>query len=77
MPDFALGFGLVALVLIATGLISGIAERSPMSLSLMFLGLGLALGGGGLGVIELNPYDELLKVVATLTLSLVLFLAAG
>jgi len=76
MPDFVLGFGLVALVLIATGLISGIVERSRMSFSLMFLGLGLALGGGGLGVIELDPYDELLKVVATLTLSLVLFLAA-
>ena len=51
-------------------------ERSPASFPLIFLGLGLALGGGGLGVIELDPYDELLEVVATLTLSLVLFLDA-
>jgi NhaP-type Na+/H+ or K+/H+ antiporter len=76
VPDFVLGFGLVALVLIATGLISGIVERSPVSFPLIFLGLGMALGGGGLGVIEIGPHDEVLEVVATLTLSLVLFLDA-
>lgn len=64
------------MVLIVTGLISGIVERSPVSFPLIFLGIGLALGGGGLGVIELGPHDELLEIVATLTLSLVLFLDA-
>ena len=76
MPDFVLGFGLVAVVLTVTGLVSGIVERSPVSFPLLFLGLGLALGGGGLGVIELGPHDELLEILATLTLSLVLFLDA-
>ena len=51
-------------------------ERSPVSFPLIFLGLGLALGGGGLGAIELDPHDELLEVVAPLTLSLVPFLDA-
>ncbi len=42
----------------------------------MFLGLGFALGGEGFGVIELGPHDQILEIVATLTLSLVLFLDA-
>ena len=74
VPDFVLGFGLLPLVLIATGLISGMVERSPVSFPLIFLVLGMALGAGGLGVIEIGPHDEVLEVVAMLTLSLVLFL---
>jgi hypothetical protein len=31
MPDFLLGFGLVALVLTGTALVSGLVERSPLS----------------------------------------------
>ncbi len=76
MPDFVLGFGLVGVVLTVTGLISGLVERSPISFPLIFLGLGLLLGGGGLGVIEIGPHDAVLEAVATLTLSLVLFLDA-
>ena len=55
VPDFVLGFGLVAMVLVVTGLISGIVERSPASFPLIFLGIGLAFGGG-LGVIEFDPH---------------------
>ena len=44
MPDFVLGFGLVAVVLIVTALISGMVERSPLSFPLIFLGLGFLLG---------------------------------
>jgi hypothetical protein len=55
VPDFVLGFGLVAMVLGVTGLIHGIVERSPVSFPLIFLGIGLAFGGG-LGVIEFGPY---------------------
>jgi NhaP-type Na+/H+ or K+/H+ antiporter len=42
----------------------------------MFLGFGLLIGPRGLGIIELGPQDATLEVVATLTLSLVLFLDA-
>lgn len=76
MPDVLLAFGLVAVVLTVTALASGLIERSPLSFPLLFLGLGLALGQGGASVIELSPHDKLLEVVATLTLSLVLFLDA-
>ena len=76
MNDFALMFGIVAVVLSVTALTSGLVERSPLSFPLMFLALGLALGAGGFKVFEVAPSDPGLEVVATLTLSLVLFLDA-
>ena len=76
MSDFALAFGIVAIVLTVTALASGFVERSPLSFPLMFLALGLVLGEGGFAVLEMNPHDPFLEVVATLTLSLVLFLDA-
>ena len=76
MPDFVLGFGLVAVVLVVTALISGMVERSPLSFPLIFLGLGFLLGERFLGVLEVGPHDEVLEIVATLTLALVLFLDA-
>ena len=76
MPDLVLGLGIVGLVLTVTGLASGFVERSLFSFPLIFLVLGLALGDGALGAIEMEPHDELLEIVATLTLALVLFLDA-
>ena len=76
MPDLFVAFGLVATVLMVTALASGLVERSPLSLPLIFLGLGLALGEGGIGAVEVGLDDEVLEIVATLTLSLVLFLDA-
>ena len=76
MADFVLAFGLLATVLIITALSSGFIQRSPLSFPLMFLTLGLVLGQNGLGFITVSPQDPILEVVATLTLSLVLFLDA-
>ena len=76
MSDFALAFGIVAVVLTVTALASGFVERSPLSFPLMFLVFGLALGEGGFDVLGMDPHDPFLEVVATLTLSLVLFLDA-
>ena len=74
MPDFVLAFALIAVVLTVTALASGLVERSPLSFPLMFLGLGFLLGERGFDVIRIGPHDEVLEIVATLTLSLVLFL---
>lgn len=76
MTDFVVAFGLIAVVLTITALVSGLVQRSPLSFPLIFLGLGLLLGEGVLGVIEIGPHDPALEIVATLTLSLVLFLDA-
>ena len=76
MPDILLAFGLVAIILVVTALASGAVERSPLTFPLLFLGLGFLLGERGVGLIEMGPYSTVLEVVATLTLSLVLFLDA-
>jgi len=76
LPDFLTGFGLIALILTVTALASKLVERSPISFPLMFLGLGFTIGQRGLGLIEMGPDDHVLEVIATLTLSLVLFLDA-
>ena len=67
-------FGVVAVILLATALASGIVERFPLSFPLMFLGLKLVLGKQGFGAIELGTHDQILEVTATPTLALVLFL---
>ena len=76
MPDFLLVFGIVAIVLTVTALSSGLVERAPLSFPLIFLGLGFLLGEKGVGILEMGVHDQVLEVVATLTLSLVLFLDA-
>ena len=77
MLDLELAFTLVAVVLVATALLSGLIERSPLSFPLIFLGLGIALSERGLGMLEVGPHDLALEAVATVTLSLVLFLDAA
>lgn len=76
MNEIVVGFALVAVVLLATPIISGVVDRSPLSFAFLFLLLGLALGESGFGVIDLDIHDRLLEVIANLTLSLVLFLDA-
>ena len=77
MSEVVLAFSLIAVILTVTALASGLVERSLLSFPLMFLGLGLVLGDGALGIISMSPHDRTLEIVATLTLSLVLFLDAA
>jgi NhaP-type Na+/H+ or K+/H+ antiporter len=76
MPDFLTAFGVVAVILTVTALASGLVQRSLLSFPLIFLVTGLVLGEGVLGVFEVAAENENLEIVATLTLSLVLFLDA-
>ena len=76
LPDFILVFGVIGVILTVTALASGLVERSLLSFPLMFLLFGFILGQKGFGVIDIGPEDPTLEVVATLTLSLVLFLDA-
>jgi NhaP-type Na+/H+ or K+/H+ antiporter len=73
----ALWFAILALVLTAAALASGVVDRAPLSLPILFLGLGLLLGPGALGLVRLGPRDPALVAVATLNLALVLFLDAA
>lgn len=76
MPDLLTAFALIAIVLLVSALASGLVERAPLSLPMLFLGLGFLLGEGGLGVLTLGPEDRTLEAVAILSLALVLFLDA-
>jgi len=61
-----------AVILIAT-LLSGAIERSGLPHVAAFLLLGAALGPSGLGVFQVSLESPVLRVVATLSLVLVLF----
>ncbi|MEO8396391.1 MAG: cation:proton antiporter [Chloroflexota bacterium] len=76
MTPLIAAMGVIALVLLVSGLASGIVERAPLSFPMIFLGLGFALGGGGLNVITVELHSPLLETVATVSLALVLFLDA-
>jgi NhaP-type Na+/H+ or K+/H+ antiporter len=69
-------FALIAAVLIVSALAAGLIERAPLSFPMIFLGLGFLLAGHGLDLVTVNVHDQVLGVVATVTLALVLFLDA-
>jgi NhaP-type Na+/H+ or K+/H+ antiporter len=76
VPDFLTPFAVVAVILTVTALASGLVERSLLSFPLVFLVAGLLLGEGVLGIFNVAAENKNLEIVATLTLSLVLFLDA-
>jgi NhaP-type Na+/H+ or K+/H+ antiporter len=74
--DLVFWFGLIAVILLVSALVSGLIDRAPLSFPMIFLLLGFALGGGGMGLITIDAHSPVLGVVATLSLALVLFLDA-
>ncbi|HEY0603602.1 MAG TPA: cation:proton antiporter [Herpetosiphonaceae bacterium] len=76
MSPLVLGFALMAVVLIVSGLASGVVERAPLSFPMIFLGLGLLLGPGGLDIIVIDAHHPILEAIAIVSLALVLFLDA-
>jgi NhaP-type Na+/H+ or K+/H+ antiporter len=72
-----LWFAILALVLTAAALASGVVDRAPLSLPILFLALGLALGPGALNLIQIDARTPVLGAVAALNLALVLFLDAA
>jgi sodium/hydrogen antiporter len=77
MGPVAIWFIILALVFTVAALASGIIDRLPLSLPMVFLALGLVLGPGALGVIQIGPHDPALIAIATVNLALVLFLDAA
>jgi NhaP-type Na+/H+ or K+/H+ antiporter len=64
---------LVGVVIVIAALLSGFIERSNFPQVAVFLGLGAALGPAGLGLLDVTLESPILRVVATLSLALVLF----
>lgn len=70
---FALTLALVGMVIVVAALLSGFIERSNLPQVAVFLALGAMLGPYGLGMLHVTLDSPLLRIVATLSLALVLF----
>jgi NhaP-type Na+/H+ or K+/H+ antiporter len=70
---FALTLALVGMVIMVAALISGLIERSNLPQVAVFLAIGAAIGPAGLGLVDITLDSPVLRVVATLSLALVLF----
>lgn len=64
---------LVGAVIVVAALLSGVIERSGLPQVAVFLALGAMLGPGGLGLLDITLTSPVLRLVATLSLVLVLF----
>jgi NhaP-type Na+/H+ or K+/H+ antiporter len=70
---FVSTLALVGSVIVIAALISGLIERVALPQVAVFLALGAALGPSGLGLLDVTLDSPILRVVATLSLTLVLF----
>jgi NhaP-type Na+/H+ or K+/H+ antiporter len=71
--SFAASLAIIGVVIIVSALLSGLIDRSGLPQVAMFLALGAALGPLCLGVIDFSLDSPALRVVAILSLALVLF----
>ncbi len=67
------GLALIGIVIIVSALLSGLVDRSGLPWVAVFIAIGAALGPFGLGVFNMTLESPVLRVVATLSLTLVLF----
>lgn len=68
---------LVALAVLAFGMLAGRLAGTPLTMPMLFTGAGLVLGPGALGVLDLGVDSELVSVLAEATLVIVLFTDAS
>lgn len=71
--SFVTALAIVGAVIIVSALLSGLIERSGLPQVAVFLALGAVLGPFGLGVLHISLNSSTLRVVAILSLALVLF----
>lgn len=67
------GLALIGIVIVVSALLSGLVDRSGLPQVAVFIFIGAALGPFGLGVFNMTLESPILRVVATLSLTLVLF----
>ena len=67
------GLAIIGIVIIVSALLSGLIERTGLPQVAVFIAIGAALGPAGLGVFNPTLDSSILRVVATLSLTLVLF----
>ena len=68
---------IVALTLLAFAAISGRIDGTPITAAMIFTAVGLIFGSDALGLIDVAPAGETVKLLAEVTLALVLFADAS
>lgn len=71
--SFVATLALIGAVIIISALCSGLIEKTGLPQVAVFLGLGAALGPAGLDLLKVELDSPILRIVATLSLTLVLF----
>src|SRR5215510_7940364 len=67
------GLALIGIVIVVSALLSGLVDRSGLPQVAVFIFIGLALGPRGFGVFDMTLTSPVLRAVATLSLTMVLF----
>ncbi len=67
------GLAIIGIVIIVSALLSGLVDKSGLPQVAVFIFIGAALGPAGFGVFDMSLESPVLRVVATLSLTLVLF----
>lgn len=70
---FIAALTIIGIVIVVSALLSGLIEKSGLPQVAVFLAIGAALGPAGLGLVDVTLGSQTLRVVATLSLTLVLF----
>src|ERR671930_1714768 len=70
-----LAFGVLAVGLTLSALVAWLVDRAPLSFPIIFLALGVLLGGPT-HLLHIEATNQVLQLVATVTLMLVLFMDA-
>lgn len=70
---FVASLAIIGIVIVISALLSGLIDRSGLPQVAVFLALGAALGPFGLSLLNVNMDSAALRVVAILSLALVLF----
>jgi NhaP-type Na+/H+ or K+/H+ antiporter len=73
MTSFSTAVGIFGGLLIAGALLSGLAQRSLLSLAAVFVLAGFVLGQGGFGVLDIAPRSEFVGDLANVALIVILF----
>lgn len=73
MDPLVTGLALIGIVIVVSALLSGLIDKTGLPHVAVFILIGAALGPAGLGVFNLTLQSPVLRVVATLSLTLVLF----
>ena len=67
------GLALIGIVIVVSALLSGLIDKTGLPHVAVFICIGAALGPAGLGVFDMTLDSPILRTVATLSLTLVLF----